>query len=514
MEYHTFQKSAGERFGPVAWAPYWEVILTHAQPDGASAGEFARPFFVNRHVRPEVALDWACRITRDSPGNDETLLGCHVSGAALPPGSGGSLAKDLLAPLWTQDELQTGRLYRAEDQRTAHQRDWDILSEAVQQAYAVAGVSERSAPLDRIRALAVLQNEHKAKVYPSRHPVDTLLYSSYCTGASNLFAALCMLAGFPVRTLNNAIHSMAEVWDGQRWLFVDNLTAGQEVDLVPTPGRKADSVFMQNYLQMLAGQGTCADGSPMLRKHVLRYAEEQPYFEPYLSTATRDWRFDHGRFGNGPAMAPRLVGVGLYALPAPDNIRAIYPEWAEPLLFARAGRACELSLTPRQGWVETVIRLDRGLGLRKSFYVGQLDDGKNPVRAARADLHLSDWIGSEFDPVRGGWVLLLNGRSLPLDASVMTLHEGLLSLALLLGLLKENAMNQVELCSEKRYEGSHRYRMPDTLAVRAYPDSLGTELPWYGSGEAARYLCKWEPPEGAVSVYDTHSAWLMVPDGI
>lgn len=511
MDYHVYLKSAGERFGKIAWAPHWEIVLTHVAPDGVTAGEYGRPYFVNRHVRPGVTFDWRPRITRDSAGNDESPTGCHVSAASVPPGTGGDGTTDFFGPQWDARDLQTGRLYREGDGKTAHQRDWDILAEAVQQAYADAGVSEKSPAFERLRALAALQNKHKGSpVYPSRHPVDTLLYQSYCTGAANLFAALCMIAGFPARTLNNAIHSMAEVWDGEAWRFVDNLTAGQIRDLAPRPGVPADSIFRHNYIEMLAGVGTCIDGSPMQPAHRTRYAVEQPYFEPFINAGTRDWRFNHGRIGLTPPMLPSKIGTGLFALPAPDNVRAIYPEWNEPLLFSRAGCAAELSLTPRQSWLETVVRLDRGLGVKKSFYVGLIDDRKSPVKTARADLHVSDWLGSEFDPIRGGWNLLLNGKALALDASTYRQYDGVISFELPLADLRENSMNEVELYSDKSYHGVPvRYRMPDMLAVKVYADVLGTELPWYADAEARRYLIRSEPPEGTTRVLDTHSAWLM-----
>jgi hypothetical protein len=510
VDYQSYRKSAGERFGHVAWAPNWEIILTHMRPDGVSAGEFGRSYFVNRHVRPDIVFDWAPRVTRDSAGNDETPTGCHVSAAASPPGTGGSSQDDIFAPQWTEAELRSGRLYRADDGKTAHQRDWDILSEAVQQAYTDAGVTEKSPVFERLQALVALQNQHKGnRVYPSRHPVDTLLHYSYCTGAANLFAALCMVAGFPARTLNNAIHSMAEVWDGVRWLFVDNLTEGQIKELSPRPGVPADAIFKHNYVQMLAGQGTCTDGTPMNPVQAVRYAEEQPFFEPFINVATRDWRFNHGRIGLAPAVWPRDIGVGMFALPGPDNIRAIYPEWSEPLLFSRAGVSTELCLTPRQAWLETLVRVDRGLGLCKSFYVGGLDDGRNPVQSARADLHLSDWLGGEFSPTRGGWNLLLNGKPLPLNGSCYRQHTDLLSFDLPVNGLREYSLNRLELYSDKHYTGQMRYRMPDMLAIRAYPDVLGHELPWYASAEATRYLAKWEPPEGTTAVRNTHSAWMM-----
>ena len=447
---------------------------------------------------------------RDSVGMDEDPLGCHVSAASVPPGTGINPADDAFAHSWSDQELEVGQRYDSEDGKTAHQRDWDILAEAVGQAYSDAGVTDASPVLDRIRALADLHNKHRGIVYPSCHPVDTLLYSSFCVGAANLFAALCLIARFPCRTLNNAIHSMAEVWDGERWLFVDNLTPEQLSGLGNAPGSNAESLLLYNYVQAMAGKATSADGSPLNPEFVKRYTESQPYFEPFINLGTKDWRFNHGRMGLAPKISPKQAGVGLFALPCPDNIRAIYPEWNEPLLFAKSGNECELSLTPRQGWLETVVRVDRRMGLCKHFHVGALDDGLNAVTAARADLHLSDSIGTEFNPSRGGWVLLLNGHALSLDPNRYTYRTGLLSFKLPVEQLIENSMNKVELYSAKAYhEQKLLYRMPDALAVRAYPDGLGTELPWYGSDESALYLNPRGPQEGATAVCDLHSSHIF-----
>ncbi len=514
MNYHHYQKWAGERLGLLNWAPHWEIVLTHDRPDGQSEGEYGRSYFLNRHVRPQVDFNWGSMITRDSLGMDEDPMGCHVSGAATQPGTGSDPKDDIFAYKWSEEALQEGQRYDSADGKTAHQRDWDILEEAVGQAYRDAGVNAESAAMDRIRALVDLQNKHKGEVHPSRHPVDTLLHSSYCTGAANLFVALCMVAGFPARTLNNAIHSMAEVWNGEKWLFVDNLTEGQLADFAPAPGRRAEAILNHNYLEVLLGMGAYPDGAPLQAAHGTRYTEEQPYFEPFINLGTKDWRFNHGRMGLSPSLPPKEAGVGLFALPCPDNIKTIYPEWDEPLLLSRSGRESELSLTPRQGWLQTVVRVDRGLGLCKSFYVGALDDGSNPVRSARADLHISDSIGTEFNPSRGGWVLQLNGRSLSLKKGAVSQYAGVLSFDLPVQYLQENAMNKVELYSEKSYPGSCRYRMPDTLAVTIYPDGLGTELPWYGSDQAELYTGMYETPETGASVCNTHSGWVMVPQGI
>ncbi len=489
-------------------------MLTHQKPDEQSGGEFSRTWFVNRHIRPGISFDWSGRGTRDTPGWDESPLGCHVSAAALPPGREGSLADDIFAEKWAADDLITGKIHRPNDGRTAHQRDWDLLREVLAETDTAAGLDAASPVQERICAFALLQNQRKrGQVYPSRHPVDTLLHSSYCTGVSNLFAGLCLVAGIPVRTINDYGHSMAEYWDGHRWCFVDNLTSGQEEDYATSPGTKAPSVFNLNYMQMLL-QPRAPDGSPLAPAHAARYTVDRNCFEPYLNTATRDWRFDHGRMGLGPGLAPLAAGLGLYVVPAPDNVRALYPEWTEPLTPSRPGRTGELVLTPRQGWLESVIRLDRGLGLRKSFYIGRLDDGANPVQAARADLHLHDGTGYSFEPARGSWNLLLNGRALPLDAAHLSQRTGLLSFTLPLDALRENTVNRVELYSDKSYSGTKRYCMPDALPVKIYPDALGHEEPWYADAATSLYRLPWEPAEGTTSVYDMHSAWLMIPRGI
>jgi hypothetical protein len=515
MDYQSYAKSPGPHWPKLNWAPHWEIVLTHAQADARSPGEFGRTWFVNRHVRPDVAFDWRPRVTRDTPGMDEDPIGCHVSAAAQAPRDAALVATDRFAAGYPPESRTGGELYRAGDGRSAHQRDWDYLAEAVQRTYAAAGLSSASPAAERIAALVELHNAHcRQPVYPSRHPVDTLLHSSYCTGVANLLATLAMIDGMPARVINTAVHSMVEIWDGTRWVFIDNTSEERFRELAAPPATRAPQIFPRNFLHMQL-EPAAPDGTTLSPAHVYRFAADQPWREPWLNTATRDWRFPHARHGLVRPAQPHTLGVGLYALPAADNVRAIYPEWTEPLLPARPGPGpgAELCLTPRQGWIETLVRLDRGMGVRKSFYVGRLDDGANPVTAARADLHLADWFGGDFVPARGGWHLLLNGRALPWDAPGTVLRPGLLSFPLPVGTLRENSLNTVELYSDKTYRGPCKYVMPDTLPVRAGPDGLGTELPWYAAAGGAVYIAPWEPPEGTGITHGTHSAWSLIRDG-
>jgi len=165
VDYHPFSKPAGKRFGPINWAPYWEVILTYEKPDGTTDCEFPRPYFINRHVRPDVSFDWSHQVSRDTPGMDVDPLGCHVSAAALPPGSSSGIEEDDFVDRWPKEALREAQAYDANDGKTAHQRDWDILSQAVEDAFAKAGVTKDSPARDQINALVDLQNEHKGQVY-------------------------------------------------------------------------------------------------------------------------------------------------------------------------------------------------------------------------------------------------------------------------------------------------------------------------------------------------------------
>lgn len=40
VDYHVRLKSAGERFGKIAWAPHCEIVLTHREPDEMTEREF------------------------------------------------------------------------------------------------------------------------------------------------------------------------------------------------------------------------------------------------------------------------------------------------------------------------------------------------------------------------------------------------------------------------------------------------------------------------------------------
>lgn len=514
MKFNTFSYAPNETFEPIKWSPHWEIVLSYDKPDGSTEGEFPKYYFLNRHVRPDVSYNWLSRVTRDTSGMDEVPTGCHVSAASLPPTQNGEGKRYYHSNLWEDEELRGGSLYRNDDGKTAHQRDWDKLTEAMTDAYSRHGVSESSPVLERIRSLVELQNEHSGKVYPSRNPVDVLLYSHYCTGVSNLLAGLCTVAGIPVRNINNAGHSMTEIWDGKKWIFADNvgLKKGREL-CEEEPGCEAPALYEHlNYSQVLLNPSTLS-GAPLSRFLIQRLGVNQPEFEPYLNVGTLDWRFDHGSAGMDRVPTPSQYGVGLYVLPCPDNVKAVYPEWDCPHFFSTPGRENELILNPRQGWFHSPLRVDREMGIQKTFYLGQLDDGKNPVKTVRCDLHLVEGIGPEFVPERGGWEFYVNEVQVTLDRSNYRFFSTLLSIDIPIALLKESEMNTITLLSEKKYTQPTRHRMRDTLPIWIYPDALEIEKPWYGDENYALYAYPEAPRCGSGRIIDRHTGWLWGSPG-
>ena len=153
------------------------------------------------------------------------------------------------------------------------------------------------------------------------------------------------------------------------------------------------------------------------------------------------------------------------------------------------------------------------MGIQKTFYLGQLDDGVNPVKTARCDLHLVEGISPEFVPERGGWEFYVNDTLVPLDRSNFRFFSGLLSIDISVSLLKENGMNRVTLLSEKKYTQPTRYRMRDMLPIWIYPDVLGIEKPWYGDENYALYTYPQAPRYGNGRIIDRHSGWLFVSEG-
>ena len=505
--FRHFIREPAPAYGPMSWQPHWEVVMIYDRPDVTSAGEFGRHYFVNRHVNPDVPVfDWSARVGRDSPGIDEVATGCHTSGASMPTMTSGQEPTPTIGPAswgldqWTPAQLNGGQLHSASDARTAHQRDWDYLTDVARRALDEAGAAVYASDIAKIRALATYCLRSRGKVHPSRHPVDVDLHSSFCVGSANLMAALCHVSGLNARTIHTENHSMCEVWDGRRWTFVDNYmndAFGDEPLATPRP-----LFASKNFVQAIIEPRESGD-DPMPEGQRNRYLISQPATEPFVNVGSLWWRFNGSGAGLNHPSDPLSCGSAMCVLPGPDNVRAIYPEWAEPEFVSRTGNERELVLNPCQGWCRTVCWIDRGRGICQRFYVGGLRDSSNPVRACRADLHLAHGPPCEFSPARGGWTFDVNGTAVPLGTGDFELRGDILSLHVPLHLLHEHAHNEIRLWSTSpapQLMAGGR----DKLVFWVWPDVLGTGKPWYWRPTSDNDYTLMGP------VLNTHSAWFLL----
>ncbi|MCK6490875.1 MAG: transglutaminase domain-containing protein [Planctomycetes bacterium] len=501
-------KSVSPATGATPWLPRWEVVLLHARADGhvtGADGHPARRWFDHRHDDPRTpAFDWTTQVGRDSPGRDQQADGSAVSAAALPARAVPS--RDPLAKGWEPHRLLGGEIHQAGDGRSAHQRDWDFLGEWLGRERQRRGTGDD--PRAVLTVIAAMANSRRGLTHPSRHPVDVAHYSSFCVGGGNLAAALCHLAGIPARVLHTATHTMAEAWVDGGWRFIDTFDPGTRARWKADPrGGEPREWFEHGLLQLALDPAAMPAGLPA--EQVARYHEEQPLSEPWISPATRHWRFGQCALGHDRTHDPVADGTGTMVAPGPASVRALYPEWSQPRHLARDGAPGELVLNPRQGWCQVACALDRGMAMRQSFWLGALG-GSNPARGLRLDLHLVDSFGCGFDPVRAGWTLTVNGRSVALDDGAWQLRGGVLSLHVPLAVLKEQAVNEAVLGSERPYVWKPDYRMPDVLWFWTMPEVLGRAEPWYEPGQRGQFL-DWFPN---FLVQGNHSAYLVAPHAV
>ncbi|MBN1669397.1 MAG: hypothetical protein JXR37_00075 [Kiritimatiellae bacterium] len=513
MKFGHFKRKASEVGGVIGWAPYWEVVLCYARPDGRSGGECPRHYFVNRHVNPKARFNWKPRVTRNTSGMDEEITGCAISVAAQRPFSRSVTQAVYRAKNYTYRDLRGGQLYKARDGKTAHQRDWDYLAERIQAEFDRRGIGARCDRMAKIECLAELANRH-GKVFPSFHPADVLLHETLCLGCANALIGLCHVLGIPARLVGTGNHAMTEVWTGKRWQFVDNISGGRYDKDRRGPGPWPRLVLRgKNYIQTLLDPRGLEPEIPAWQAD--RYLSHLWNHEPAISAGELNWHFNQCGAGYDRAHTASGAGSGLFVTVAPENARALYPEWKEPILFSVAGRENELILNPRQGWFNTVARLNRGQGIRKTFHIGSLSADGNPLKSCRCDLHLVDGFGQDFAPARGGWAFHVNGKSVPLDRRTRyELRGDILSFAIPVEHLREHAENEIALVSTKTFADKRGTIAVDSLHFWVCPDVLGLEKPWYAPGDrhSRTSASRTGDVAGNSPIFDCHSSWMLFPE--
>ncbi len=356
-------KTPKERLSLIA-----EVFLIHEHLDEPSDLPGTAGLMVNRHVWPGRSIATPPPVTRDDPGEDEQPTGAYLPYASQPRGEDG-----------LGGELRGGR----DDDRTAHQREWDFLAGHVRAAYETyRGRLVRPWPQaelsdwQKVEALAQYAMQWKmrtADVYAGFHPVDVLLHSSYCTGAANVLQALAMVAGFETRYIAISNHAQVEIRVGGRWIWADNIWPDGGV--TPTPFNYAQITEDPDAIVLLTE-----------KQRELYRVRTARYRAPWHFAGQRYWHFCWGgKFGDRPRYAD-VDGYGLAMPYDPSTAAALYPELKRHAFRVWQGDVPALCISEQRGWVRGRVALTAGRAFRKVFYVGQTPD--NPVRGGLVKFRL------------------------------------------------------------------------------------------------------------------------------
>lgn len=517
MKVYSLVAQASPAIGTLRWVPDWRVRLKYEGPDGRTPGALGHPYFVDRHVDPRPCFSWTALADRDAPGVDEVPAGCHVSAAARPPRSAVAYNGEGLTQHRADTAPTGGELFSEKDGRTAHQRDWDFLCEKGSEILAAAGCQDSASTASHDRAQAVVQvfAEYAASrsgpVYPSRHGVDVALHSSYCDGRANLLAALCMVHGISARTIQNAVHTMVEVLVGGRWTFVDNVSTETLAKWETLePGSCPRNVFHgMSFLDVVTSDwqsGRMGDPrtKPIPQAQAVAYNQYQPLHEPFINLHTGRWHFNQAGLGLERITSPLGSGSGVCAFPSPETFRALYADAEPAVLFASPGDSSILELNPPQGWFRSSSWIDRGAGIRRTFFIGNQQD-LDGVVSATAELQLVAGAATDFDPARGGWEISVNGTTLSWEDLDLQADRESIRTRIPLRLLRTESMNEISLVSRSAYSEKRFYRMPDAMVFRVVPDLFELEDSWYLAPDLVESV-----PMGPVE--NTHSAWYLYPE--
>ena len=368
-QFYYCRSRLNEAFGLQNLAVACEVIVRHERVDDrCRKGQL--PLLLNRHVDRQRKLPCGIFVTRESPGEDVGREAPFLSLAIRPPEPGG--------------EPAGGELFRAEGVDSLHREEWEFLQEHVVRALALAGVRDEAVETDKVRALAdyAAQSEDTL-VYPSFHPVDVLLHSSYCSGLANLFFALANVSGLVCRSINIANHSVVEVLIKGQWHFVDNHRTGGPL------GRFVEG---RDYVDVTLRVDECGfsfDTQISYLKSPLAW-RRSPYH--YSSMLQWHWAWGESDSGNRGGRLDVKDGYGVSVPCDPCHASALYPD-REVFPFPLWAGVPELTLTEKASWICVDLPLPSGGALLKNVYFGPSED--NPIISARIEWWFSGEVANE-----------------------------------------------------------------------------------------------------------------------
>ncbi len=481
-----FSKSVG----PMNWSAGIKILAFHDHPDKNS--RTGLPLFLNRHINQDSSLPEYPLVTRDSRGMDEDTAGVHVSIAALPG----------------------GELYQENDKRTAHQRDWDFIASERDIILKEKGLFNSKDTLAKLKVLGDYVQSRRGgnENYPSRHPVDFLLHSSYCTGASNTMVGFATTMGLKARTINTSVHSTIEVEVEGKWYFIDN-SKSLKYSLVENMNFMQVSAFPENIPAL-----SCeSDAAPKTKKRF--YGSYKLHGDDYVfsgsayNLAAGVWHMNQCGTGQECPVNSQTIlnGAGLTVGLDATTAKALYPGDKE--IWVRATDNGAVMIAGKYCWWRSAMNLKQGEKIRRFFYLGEIKNPENPLNHLEAQVLIAPDGTGNFDANGKGWMLKVNGCCYKLDdgsikwkhvkamvdypdfyadnpLGIKAISEEYLSFYIPVTKLKENSLNCIEFGSEIKGDG--------VLPVIMFPDPV---LPYYPPFTPG--------PDGALQ-----KEWIILPDHI
>jgi hypothetical protein len=388
------------------YSPVVEITVTHEHADGEPTVEYGSGILINRHIWPGRSIKEYKRITRDSPGQDETPDGTCLPLALFPRKTDVTWRKQQGLPwggeLLTPEERE-GKA--SKDPRTRHQRQWDYLQGHVDKAlarycenYSNLWVDpeddsrrpkltvEEMSDWQKINAICnyatAWQWRGKAKwdPWPSRHPVDVLHYGHHCVGTSRVVQAMLHVAGFESRILINPSHTWAEVRVSGKWVHAEKAIGSDR----GSKARGSEIRSCHGWAEITAEPDLIAMGlignvgKAISREHTWYLTGSMMY---WLNMGGIDEYRQTDRTGIEPWLAYN-----------PSTASALYPTMRVHIFHVRKDEPPTLSLSRRQAGGIVKIVLDPGMALRKRFYLSDCRD--NPIVRGQVAYLLKSAVGT------------------------------------------------------------------------------------------------------------------------
>ena len=270
------------------------------------------------------------------------------------------------------------------------ERDWDFLERHRDLVFDGRRIQMTDPAWDKVWALAediwTFRREIQkpggndfSRGCPWRHPVDTLVYGSWCLGGAYALVALCATLGLRARELSIWGHSVAEVHLDGQWCLVDSISR--------FPKNGGCNMVRASFAEVRL--------DPTNPKYGFCKEQQETYWESY-NLAVRG-------FENGLWLQQIRDTVF-----TPQTAPALYPGWENPRFKSPYKDRYDL-VWGQGGFGCPELILKQGQALQRRFWLGSLVETK-ALRAAFLGVDTGP-LPSHHVPAGGGdWFIAVNGR--------------------------------------------------------------------------------------------------------